>query len=467
MAATLTRHWHHGAEEEILSLLGSSGEQGLDPLEVHRRQQRFGPNQVTAKRGDSPLLLFLQQFHQPLIYILLASATVTTLLREWVDASVILGVVLVNAIFGFLQELKAVQAIESLSRILTTQTEVLRGGERLQIPSTELVSGDIVLLHSGDRVPADIRLLQARDLHLDESALTGESLPVHKSPGVLPGETPLSDRTNMLYSMTLVTYGTATGVVVTIGDQTEIGRINELIAAVDPLETPLTRKISRFSRQLLYAILALALFTIVVGMLRGEGWIDMFMAAVALAVGAIPEGLPAALTITLAIGVSKMARRNAIIRKLPAVETLGGTTVICSDKTGTLTQNQMTVQQIAVAGNLFHLSGVGYLPHGLFRLQGEAVSPEDHPALRECLLAGLLCNESRVVSRGDDWFVEGDPTEGALVVAAIKGGLDREKLAAQFPRRDAIPFESQYQYMATLHDRPDGSGVLYLKGSVE
>jgi Ca2+-transporting ATPase len=466
MKEILVKHWHHLPEAEVVEFLGTALDKGLDTFDVGHRQKQFGSNTITQKKGKSPLVLFLLQFHQPLVYILLAAAVVTSLLREWVDSGVIFGVVLVNAVIGFIQEAKAVKAIEALSQTLTTTATVIRGGERRQIPATELVPGDIVLLQSGDKVPADLRLLATRELQIDESTLTGESVPVQKQSGVLPHDTLLADRLNMAYSSTLVTYGIATGVVVATGNSTEIGRINELIASADILETPLTNKIARFSGLLLYVILGLAAITFLVGILRGESWLDMFMAVVALAVGAIPEGLPAAVTITLAIGVAKMAKRNAIIRKLPAVETLGSTTVICSDKTGTLTQNQMTVQELYAGGELFLLSGTGYAPEGEITCNGAAVVLPEDAALRECLIAGLLCNDAALIEEGGEWRVEGDPTEAALVVSARKAGLERERLFEGLPRLDAIPFESQYQYMATLHGNPELQ-VIYLKGAVE
>ncbi|MBV5318605.1 MAG: cation-transporting P-type ATPase, partial [Desulfobulbaceae bacterium] len=468
MKICLERHWHHLSTEEVSILLETSEALGLDTSEVHRRLELFGDNRLVRKKGKSPQVLFLLQFHQPLVYILLAATVVTSLLREWVDAGVIFGVVLVNAIIGFVQEAKAVKAIEALTQSLISTATVFRGNERKQISATELVPGDIVLLQSGDKVPADLRLLSTRELQVDESALTGESVPVRKQSDLLAADTLLADRTNMAYSSSLVTYGIATGVVVATGKSTEIGRINELIASADILATPLTKKITRFSELLLYVILGLAAITFLVGVLRrGEAWIDMFMAVVALAVGAIPEGLPAAVTITLAIGVNKMARRHAIIRKLPAVETLGSATVICSDKTGTLTQNQMTVQEMYAGGALYLVSGVGYAAEGHFTREGASVSVDEEPALRECLVCGLLCNDSALI-KGDEgeWRVEGDPTEAALVVAARKAGLEQEALALTHPRIDVIPFESQYQYMATLHECGKGK-VLYLKGSVE
>ena len=466
MKTILEEHWHHLPAAEVTDFLETASDRGLDTFEVGHRQEQFGPNSITQKKGKSPLVLFLLQFHQPLVYILLAAAAVTSVLQEWVDAGIILGVVLVNAIIGFIQEAKAVKAIEALAQSLTTTATVLRGGERRQIPATELVPGDIVSLQSGDRVPADLRLLATRELQIDESTLTGESVAVQKQSRILPHDTLLADRSNMAYSSTLVTYGIATGVVVATGNSTEIGRINELIASAEILATPLTKKITRFSGLLLYMILGLAVITFVVGILRGEAWMEMFMAVVALAVGAIPEGLPAAVTITLAIGVAKMARRNAIIRKLPAVETLGSTTVICSDKTGTLTQNQMTVQEVCAGGDLFLFSGTGYVPEGRITRDGETINLTESKALRECLISGLLCNDANLIKVGDDWRVEGDPTEAALVVAARKAGFEREQLCSELPRLDAIPFESQYQYMATLHGNRDRH-VVYLKGSVE
>ncbi len=466
MKTILEERWHHLPEAEVIDFLETTSDRGLDTFEVGHRQEQFGPNTITQKKGKSPIILFLLQFNQPLVYILLGAAAVTGVLREWVDTGVIFGVVLVNAIIGFIQEAKAVKAIEALAYSMTSTATVVRGGERRQIPAAELVPGDIVLLQSGDKVPADLRILSSRELQIDESTLTGESVPVQKQSGVLPHDTLLADRINMVYSSTLVTSGIATGAVVATGNSTEVGRINELIASADILATPLTKKIARFSGVLLYVILGLAAITFVVGILRGNSWMEMFMAVVALAVGAIPEGLPAAVTITLAIGVAKMARRNAIIRKLPAVETLGSTTVICSDKTGTLTQNQMTVQEVHAGGDLFLVSGSGYSPEGHFTLDGETITPLDIPALRECLISGLLCNDAALIEIDDVWRIEGDPTEAALVVAARKAGLEREQLSAEVPRLDAIPFESQYQYMATLHGN-SASRVVFLKGGVE
>ncbi len=464
----IARHWHHLPIDEVAELLESDRERGLDRFAVEHRLEAFGPNAITAQKGQSPFVRFLLQFHQPLIYILIASGVVTAFLQEWVDSGVIFLVVLVNAVIGYLQEAKAVNALAALARTMTTEATVLRQGEKRRIPATELVVGDIVFLQSGDKVPADLRLFQVRDLQIAEAALTGESLPVAKDHGLHGHETALADRRNMAYASTLVTYGQGTGIVTATGDATEVGRISQLISAAKALETPLTRKISEFSNVLLYVILGLAALTIVVGLLRGQTFVDMFMAAVALAVGAIPEGLPAAVTITLAIGVSRMAKKRAIIRKLPAVETLGSTTVICTDKTGTLTENQMTVQEIVVGGLSYTVTGTGYSP-----MQGridtpEAASGSTSPALLECLRAGLLCNDSQLAEQDGVWQVHGDPTEGALLTSARKGGLGPETVAAS-PRLDTVPFESEHQYMASLHEAGPGASTrrVYLKGAVE
>ncbi len=379
----------------------------------------------------------------------------------------IFGVVLVNAIIGFIQESKAENALAALADTMVAEATVLRQGEKKRIPSVDLVPGDIVLLQAGDKVPADLRLLKIRNLQVDESALTGESVSVEKATGSLAQATILAERLNLAYASSMVTYGHGGGIVVATGDATEVGRISQLISSAQDLATPLTRKIAHFSHILLYAILLLAALTVVVGLLRGQPLFDMFMAAVALAVGAIPEGLPAAVTITLAIGVSRMAKRRAIIRVLAAVETLGSTTVICSDKTGTLTENQMTVQAIMAGDIHYEVRGAGYAPLGRIVMQDRAAGIRS-PALVECLRAGVLCNDSLLQEEEGSWFVQGDPTEGALLAVAAKGGFAAKETAARFPRLDGISFESQHQYMATLHDGGAGTErLVYIKGAVE
>lgn len=453
--------WHHLPPPEVVTRLETHPDQGLHPLAVEQRQQKYGANQLTQKAGKNPLILLLEQFNQPLIYILLVSAGITALLQDWVETWVILAVVVINALIGFAQEYKAIKAMQALAQTAQSDATVIRGGQKQQIPATELVPGDLVTLQSGNKVPADLRLLRSRDLQIDESALTGESVPVEKNTiAQLDLETALADRLNLAYASTLVTYGTATGVVIATGDRTEIGHINELISSADVLTTPLTRKINHFSQTLMYVVLGASAIAFVAGALRGYSLDDNFLGVVALAVAAIPEGLPAAVTITLAIGVNRMAKRNAIIRKLPTVETLGSTTVICSDKTGTLTQNAMTVQEIYAGDQVIRVSGVGYAPEGELSTSGE------NQALIECLKAGLLCNDSRIVEEDQGWTIVGDPTEAALITVAHKAGLDRHTLAQELPRHDSIPFESQYQYMATLHPVAD-QALIYIKGSVE
>ena len=459
--------WHSLPADTVAKRFDVDVSSGLSPEEVKKRRERFGLNQITPPKGTPPWLRFMLQFHQPLIYILLAAVVITLFLKEWVEASVIFVVVVINAIVGFLQEAKALKALEALSHSMTSTVSVLRDGKERHISSTGLVPGDVVMIASGDKIAADMRLISSRDLQANESPLTGESVPVEKKIHPLDAKTVLADRWNMLYASTFATYGRGKAVVTATGDTTEVGRISELITTAEDLETPLTIKIAQFSHYLLFIILGLSVLTFAVGVLRGESAAEMFMAAIALAVGAIPEGLPAVVTITLAIGVARMAKRRAIIRKLPAVETLGSTGVICSDKTGTLTENQMTVQEIFCAGHIYHVSGVGYGFEGSIQELSGKTGVIASAALKECLIAGFLCNDSRIVERDGLSQVEGDPTEAALIVSANKGkNLFPEGLPV-LPRKDSIPFESEYQYMATLHRLPKGDGLVYLKGSVE
>ncbi len=473
-AATTRRHpptvqeLHHLPVHEAILLLESDHEHGLDDAEAAARRERFGPNVLPHVRRQGPLVRLALQFHNPLIYILVAAGAVTALLGGVVDASVIFGVVVINAAIGFIQESRAEQALEALVRMARTRATVVRGGRKLAIDSQDLVPGDLVLLESGDKVPADLRLISVRELRADESTLTGESVPVAKSDRILPRETIVADRENLAFAGTLVSGGRGAGVVMSTAGDTELGRIHRLVGEAGGIDTPLTRRIAHFSKIISIVIVALAAFTFMIGVARGEAAAYMFVAAVALAVGAIPEGLPAAVTITLAIGVSRMARRRAIVRKLPAVETLGSTTVICSDKTGTLTENQMTVQAILAGGEFFAVEGAGYAPLGAIRRGTEAVRAEAAPALAECLTAGALCNDARLREREGRYEVVGDPTEAALLVVARKGGLDPVALAREHPRIDAIPFESEHQYMATLHSQAPGqTPVVYIKGAPE
>jgi cation-transporting P-type ATPase F len=466
--ADFTPHAHHRSISDALRLTGSTLETGLSSAEASERLRRYGENRVKARGGTSAWLRFARQFTAPLVLVLIAAAAITGFLGEWVDASVIFIVVVVNAIVGFLQESKAENALEALMKMVVAEAVVRRDGKKIRVNSIELVPGDIVMLTGGDRVPADIRLLETKSLQIDESSLTGESVPASKRPDPLHADTVLADRVNMAYAGSLVTAGTGTGVVWGTGDRTETGRVAFLIAEAVDLTTPLTRKIARFSGVLLWVILALAAALFAYGVLfRGGSVIEMLMASVALAVGVIPEGLPAAITIVLAIGVSRMARRRAIIRKLPAVETLGCTTVICSDKTGTLTQNKMTVQRIHAGGETFTLTGTGYEPRGeLFDDTQSKVETATKPALHECLRAGMLCNDSAIIEKEGVWSIAGDPTEGALLVAAEKAGLSHAVIHAGSPRVDMIPFESDHMFRATLNDHAQGRRI-YKAGALE
>ena len=456
--------WHAQSTESAARQLGVDCASGLDEAEAAARLDRHGPNRLTERPGKPAWQRFLAQLTQPLVLVLIAAGTITAGLGETVDASVIFGVVMVNALIGYWQEAKAEGALAALARSVATPVTVRRGGLRKQLDAGQLVPGDIVMLAAGDRIPADLRMLQQHELQTDDSMLTGESQPVRKHAAPLHADTELAERSNMAWAGTTVVAGQGSGLVIATGDHTETGRIAGLIAAAPDLVTPLTRKMVRFSNWLLWAIGGLAALTFAVGLARGETAFAMFMAAVALAVGAIPEGLPAAVTVTLAIGVARMARRKAIIRHLPAVETLGSTTVICSDKTGTLTENAMTVRVLWCGGEGYALSGHGYSPEGDIR--HDEMAAEMGGALRECLVAGALCNDASLRSEHGRWLITGDPTEAALLVAARKGGLDEHTLNALLPRVDVLPFDANRQYMATAH-APDGEHILYVKGALE
>ncbi|MDD2523444.1 MAG: cation-transporting P-type ATPase [Endomicrobiaceae bacterium] len=459
------KSWHNIEPKDIFIEFNSNVETGLKISEILKRQEKYGKNILTQKKGDGPVKRFLMQFNNPLLYILIVSSFVTLLLQEWADCSVIFGVVLINAIVGFVQESKAIKSLEALAKSMTTQAVVLRDGERMHIDSSEVVPGDILFFVSGDKVAADIRLINSRELQINESALTGESVPVEKNIVSLDSSTVLADRKNMLYASTLVTYGSGKGIVIATGDNTEVGKISQLISTADVLDTPLTEKMGKFSMFLLWLILSMAAVTFGVGLFLGQEAKLMFLAAIGLSVAAVPEGLPAAMTITLAIGVSRMAKRKAIIRNLPAVETLGSTTVICSDKTGTLTENQMTVTEIVAGNKKFNVFGTGYSTDGQIKYNDTAVDIEYSKALRICLKAGYLCNDAKIINIDGRNDVQGDPTEGALIISAIKSNID-DNVTSKFQRIDSIPFESEYQYMATLHKTENGN-IIFVKGAIE
>ncbi len=467
--ASVAASAHHGLSgHEVVLLLETDPHRGLTSDEASERSQRFGLNVLPEPPGAGLPMRVLRQFHNPLIYVLLVAGAVTALLHEYVDSVVIFAVVIVNAFVGFLQESRAEAALQSLRAMVHTDAKVIRGGRERVVASEQLVPGDLVLVEAGDKVPADIRLLRQTELRVDESALTGESVSTAKEPVVLPDATPVADRCNMAHSGTLVTAGSGAGIVVATGAETEIGEIHRLVGAATTLATPLTEKLARFSKALTIGILALAALTFAIGLLRRQDAVETFTAAVALAVGAIPEGLPAAVTITLAIGVARMAKRRAVIRRLPAVETLGSTTVICADKTGTLTENQMTVRAIWTPDESVEATGSGYAVDGALRSRdGTPVSIEANAALRWTLLAGAACNDAALIPAGERWDIVGDPTEAALLVVAVKAGLTPDRLAESLSRVEVIPFSSERQYMATLHRSEHDENVVLVKGAVE
>lgn len=457
---------HDAPPEQALAEL-ESGPEGLSRSAAEERLERVGPNELPRAAGESVLELLEKQVAQPLIYVLLAAAAVTILLEHWIDAGVILGVVVANGIVGFVQEYRASRAIDALLGLVAHDCTVLRDGVPGRIPAREVVPGDVLVVSAGDKVAADARLLTTRGLFVDEALLTGESLPVEKvATGQLPRETALPERTNMVYGGTLVSAGQGHAVVAATAGATELGRISELVAGAEPLATPLMRKIAAFSRTLTVAIVALAGITFGLATLRGHGLLEAFLAAVALAVAAIPEGLPAIMTIALATGVRRMASRQAVIRHLPAVETLGSTTIICSDKTGTLTRSEMAVVEIFV-GSTVTLTGTGYEPEGSFAA-GDDVLDGAPDSVAAALEAALLCSDARLLRSDERALIEGDPTEGALVVAAARAGIERAAAEARRARIDAVPFESERRFMATLHeDSAEGGVLLIAKGAPE
>lgn len=460
--------WHTLAPQAVATELGSSP-QGLAQTEAERRLAQHGPNRLPAARRPGVVRRLLGQFNNLLIYVLLASAATTLWLGDLLDTVVILGVVLINAVIGFVQEGKAERALEAVSAMLASQATVWRGGKRHEIDAANLVPGDVVWLESGARVPADLRLWQTRNLRIDESALTGESVPVEKDTQASPADAALGDRSGMAFAGTVVTQGQATGTVVATAQLTELGRIGHMVARVGNLSTPLTRRLDQFARQITVVILIVSVLAFVYGLKVGaRPMLEMFLAVVGLAVAAIPEGLPAIVTIALAIGTAAMAQRRAIVRRLPAVETLGSVGVICTDKTGTLTRNEMTAVGLYLPDLRLAVSGAGYAPEGAFSADGSTVDPQQTPALQRLARCALLCNDAQLHAGSDgQWTLAGDPTEGALLTLAFKAGLKLNQALAQTPRVDAIPFESEHRYMATLHRGADGAAFALLKGAPE
>ena len=459
--------WHSYPPQQVLEEF-KTGDAGLSQTEAKLRLEQYGANRLKPPKPQSIVIRFLLQFHNVLIYILLAACSMTAFLGHWVDSGVIFGVVVINAIIGFVQEGKAEEALNAIRHMLSLNAVVQRDGQRIQIPADQLVPGDIVVLQSGDKVPADLRLVDCKNLRIEEAALTGESEAVEKSIHAVEAVTAIGDRFCMAYSGTLVVYGQGSGVVVATAQHTEIGRISQMIAQVDKLTSPLLRQMTIFGRWLTLVILLLATGIFVYGLLLHDYPInEMFMAAISMAIAAIPEGLPAIMTITLALGVQNMARRNAIVRHLPAVEALGAVTVICTDKTGTLTRNEMTVQSVMTADDQFQVSGVGYAPTGGFSRNGKEIPVTDYPDMLDMFRAGMLCNEASLRQQDGTWGIHGDPTEAALITLAMKATVDPAMERKTLPRTDVIPFESEHRFMATLHQDHAGNSLIYVKGAPE
>jgi Ca2+-transporting ATPase len=440
---------------------------GLSHTEAAERILKYGPNELQAAHRVSPWEILLEQFKNVLILILLGAAMLSLFLGHGIESIVIAVIVLFAVVLGFVQEYRAERAIDALRQMAAPTATVLRDGLEVKGPAKDLVPGDVIILHTGDRVPADARLLEAINLQVEEAALTGESVPVEKHVNVLDVEDlPVGDRKNMVYAGTVITYGRGRALVASTGMQTEFGKIAQLLQTIETGKTPLQQNLDKVGTVLARAALVVVAIIVVVGLLRGQPFIDMLIFGIALAVAVVPEALPAVVTISLAIGVQKMVKRNALIRRLSAVETLGSTSVICSDKTGTLTKDEMTVRKIFAAGQLFTVSGAGYAPEGGFSANGGSPSAIT-PTLRQMLTAATLASDTQLLKDSKDgWDIKGDPTEGALVVAAAKAGLQKEILDSSYPRVHEIPFSSETKRMTTLH-QTNGSLTAYAKGAPE
>jgi magnesium-transporting ATPase (P-type) len=458
--------WHAISVDQVVKRLATDTGKGLDAAEAASHLQKHGPNRLPEGKKRGPFMRFLSQLNNVLVYVLLGAGFTKLMLDLWVDAAIIFGVVILNALLGFIQEGKAEKALESIRNMLSAEARTLRGGETRMIPAEQLVPGDIVLLESGDKIPADLRLADAKNFRTEEAALTGESVPADKSSDPVSDNATVGDRECMAFSGTMVVSGRATGVVVATGSETELGRINQLLAGVSALETPLLRQIKKFGYAITAVIALVGALVFAYGKwVKGMDFVELFQAVVGIAVSVIPEGLPAIITITLAIGVQRMAQRNAIIRRLPAVETLGSVSRICSDKTGTLTLMEMMVVSAVTAESAYQVTGNGYAPEGEVKRDGKPADKE--PVLDLMGRVSMLCNDAELFEEDGTWKVEGDPTEGALYPFATKLGMDRRAEQKASPRIDAIPFESEHKFMATLHKPADGKELLFVKGAPE
>ena len=456
----------------VFEALGTS-EAGLSSEEAERRLQKYGENQLREEEKVSVLRLFLSQFKSILIFILIVASIVSALLGELIDTAVIIFTVVLAGILGFVQEYRAEKAIELLKSLTSPDASVIRDGVKRKISSQKLVPGDLILLQTGDRIPADARIIKEFNLKIDESSLTGESVPVEKNTEVLPSETPEADRKNMVYTGTAVAYGRGSAVVTATGMNTAFGELAGLLGTIERSRTPLQQNLDKFGRWVGAATLVIVAFVAMLGVLYGFPLLDMFLWGVALAVAAIPEALPAVVTVGLGLGVRRMVKRHALVRKLPSVETLGVTNVICSDKTGTLTQNKMTVERLYINGQVLNVTGAGYSPEGEF-FKGDEEVPADDLHLRTLLLGAALCNDAGLSGEGEKWEITGDPTEAALLVAAAKAGFYKADLDQKYPRLGEIPFSSERKRMTTINKINNSSGdfpgegiIAFSKGAPE
>jgi P-type Ca2+ transporter type 2C len=464
-----SKPWHTLTRDAVYDFLRSNPN-GLSSAEASTRLADTGPNEIEAAKRVSAWEIILEQFKNILILILLGATVISLLLGHGIESIVIAIIVLFAVFLGFIQEYRAERAIEALRQMAAPTASVFRDGSEVKIPARDLVPGDVILLHTGDRIPADARLLESVNLQVEEAALTGESVPVEKNIQHLEGDDlPVGDRKSMVYAGTIVTYGRGRALVVATGMQTEFGKIARLLQTVETGKTPLQQNLDKVGTALARAAFVVVAIIVALGLLRGQPFIEMLLFGIALAVAVVPEALPAVVTISLAIGVQKMVKRNALIRRLPAVETLGSTSVICSDKTGTLTKDEMTARQLYAGQQLFTVSGAGYAPVGEFSKNGGTADTPTQ-ALIQMLTAAVLASDTQLISNGngsgEGWEIKGDPTEGALVVAAAKAGLHKDILDASYPRVNEIPFSSETKRMTTLHQTPDGV-VAYAKGAPE
>jgi len=462
----MSKQWHSMKIDEAMRELNAKMD-GLSSEEVQKRLEEFGPNELKKEKGKSPVRLFLEQFTDILIIILLVATALSMAIGEFYDAIVIIAIVMACAVLGFTQEYKAEKALEALKKMTAPTATVLRDGKEMELQTRDVVPGDIILLYTGDKIPADARLIEAINMKTDEAPLTGESTPVNKNVKPLPEETPVSDRRNTVFTGTVIVYGRGKAVITSTGMNTEFGKIAKMVQVTEEEETPLEKRMAHVGKWLGILSVAVCLLVAVFGMIRGREILEMILWGISLAVAAVPEALPAVVTGALAVGMYRMARENAIVRRLPAVETLGCTSIICSDKTGTMTKGEMTVQRIYVNGKALKVTGVGYEPRGEFFFEGKKLDPTKEKELYTLLKAATLCNDAKLEKKEGKWITKGDPTEGALVVAAAKAGLWKEEIEKEEPRVNEIPFSSERKRMTTIHELSDGDKIAYVKGAPE